>query len=70
MADENVVAEYRPYPDTRDKRPDESWTAYWDRKRRERHGEGCACVLCRNEELLKTLGKSLLPPELRGWVED
>lgn len=57
-------------PDTSDKREDESWVAYWDRKRRERHGDDCHCVLCDNEELLKTMGKSLLPPEMRGWVED
>ena len=59
-----------PKPDTSDKRPDESWLDYSDRKRHERHGPNCACLLCDNEELLKALGKSLLPPEMRGWMED
>jgi hypothetical protein len=57
-------------PDTSDKLPDESWTAYWDRKRRERHGPDCACLLCANETLLKTLGRSLLPPDMRAWVDE
>jgi hypothetical protein len=57
-------------PDTSDKRPEESWVAYWDRKRHERHGPDCACLLCGNEELLKTLGKSLLPKDMQGWIED
>jgi hypothetical protein len=57
-------------PDTSDKREDESWVAYWDRKRHERHGPDCACVLCDNEELLKEMGRTILPPEMRGWVED
>ncbi len=39
-------------PDTSDKLPDECWVDYWDRKRRERHGPGCRCLLCSNEELL------------------
>lgn len=57
-------------PDTSDRRDDESWTAYWDRKRHELHGENCGCLLCVNEDFLKSLGKSLLPPELRGWVDE
>ena len=56
-------------PDTSDKDPDETWTEYWDRKRRELHGDACQCMLCRNEDLLKEMGKTLLPPELRSWVE-
>jgi hypothetical protein len=32
--------------DTSDKSQYESWTQYWDRKRRERHGAGCRCRLC------------------------
>lgn len=35
-----------PFPDTSDKDPDENWVEYWDRKRRERHGPGCLCMLC------------------------
>ena len=57
-------------PDTSDKREDESWVAYWDRKRRERHGDNCTCVLCANEALLKEMGRTLLPPEMRKWLED
>ena len=37
-------------PDTSDKRDDECWVEYWDRKRHERHGPDCNCVLCANEE--------------------
>lgn len=33
-------------PDTSDKEPGESWVEYWDRKREERHGPECQCVLC------------------------
>ena len=29
-------------PDTSDKRDDECWVEYWDRKRHERHGDNCA----------------------------
>lgn len=57
-------------PDTSDKREDESWTAYWDRKRHERHGPDCACLLCDNEELLKVMGKSLLPKDMQRLIED
>lgn len=39
-------------PDTSDKREDECWVEYWDRKRRERHGDNCGCVLCANEDVL------------------
>lgn len=46
-----VVARWQP--DTSDKSPDENWFEYWDRKRHERHGENCSCVLCRNEDALK-----------------
>jgi hypothetical protein len=52
-------------PDTSDKTPEESWLAYWDRKRRERHSADCSCVLCANESLLDTLGRTLLPEEWR-----
>lgn len=45
MSDENVVSRYKG-PDTSDKRDDECWVEYWDRKRRERHGEDCKCPLC------------------------
>lgn len=60
---------YYAKPDVSDKTDEETWSEYWDRKRHERHGENCGCVLCTNEDLLKELGKSLLPPEMRGWVE-
>lgn len=56
-------------PDTSDRLDDESWTEYWDRKRHEMHGDNCGCLLCVNEPLLKLLGKSILPPDMRGWVE-
>lgn len=44
-----AVAQYRSFPDTSDKRYDECWVDYWDRKRRERHGPGCYCPLCEHE---------------------
>lgn len=59
-------------PDTSDKRDDENWIQYWDRKRHERHGDGCQCLLCNNETLLRSLGQSILPPDLRlpeEWFE-
>lgn len=37
-----TVARYRG-PDTSDKREDESWLEYWDRKADERHGADCQC---------------------------
>lgn len=40
------------FPDTSDKRDDECWVDYWDRKRHERHGPDCQCVLCANESLI------------------
>jgi len=46
-------------PDTSDKESDETWTQYWDRKRRERHGKDCDCLLCGNEE---RISKMPLPP--------
>jgi hypothetical protein len=39
-------------PDTSDKRDDECWVEYWDRKRHERHGENCGCALCYNEDIM------------------
>ena len=45
------MSRYR-FPDTSDKRDDECWTDYWNRKRRERHGPDCRCVLCANEHVL------------------
>lgn len=57
-------------PDTSDKREDESWTAYWDRKRRERHGEDCGCLLCVKGDELLELGKSILPPDMRKWLDE
>ena len=38
------MSEHRP--DTSDKRDDECWIEYWNRKRRERHGDNCGCVVC------------------------
>lgn len=38
-------------PDTSDKRDDECWVEYWDRKRHERHGPACVCRLCVSERL-------------------
>ena len=38
-------------PDTSDKRDDECWVEYWDRKRRERHGDNCGCSICESERL-------------------
>lgn len=46
-------------PDTSDRRDDESWLAYWDRKRIERHGTECQCVVCR----LAAMGIGDNPPE-------
>lgn len=46
------MSEYRSFPDTSDKSDDECWVDYWDRKRHERHGEDCQCVLCANEDRL------------------
>ena len=37
---------YYPAPDTSDKWVIETWSEYWDRKRRERHGKDCGCPLC------------------------
>ena len=46
------MGEYRyTYPDTSDKRDDECWVDYWDRKRHERHGPACICQLCLRERL-------------------
>lgn len=59
-------------PDTSDKRDDENWIQYWDRKRHERHGDDCKCLICGNEGLLKAMGQAMLPPELRlpeEWFE-
>lgn len=56
-------------PDTSDRTNDESWTEYWDRKRHERHGPDCGCLLCLNEDELKELGKRLFPPDMRRWVD-
>jgi hypothetical protein len=39
------------FPNTRDKRDDETWVAYWDRKRHEARGDSPSCVVCRIEEL-------------------
>jgi hypothetical protein len=39
----------RNYLHSEDKDPDESWSAYWNRKRKERHGENCRCILCANQ---------------------
>lgn len=50
------MTEYRHnFPDTSDKQDDEDWVEYWDRKRHERHGDNCPCILCRNEDLLPPL---------------
>lgn len=46
---DEVVASWTRWPDTSDKRGDECWIEYWDRKRRERHGEDCFCSLCEIE---------------------
>jgi hypothetical protein len=47
MPDESrVVSRYHP-PDTSDKRDDESYLEYWDRRRAEMHGPDCDCVVCR-----------------------
>jgi hypothetical protein len=51
MADSRIQTRFSG-PDTSDKRDDECWVEYWDRKRHERHGKNCHCVLCENEELL------------------
>lgn len=52
------MARYRQ-PDTSDKRDEETWVAYWDRKRRHLHRGTCrglsACVLCRLEDVLEPL---------------
>ena len=40
-----VLASYRP-GDRSDKRADESWTEYWNRVRRELHGDKCQCYVC------------------------
>ena len=32
------------FPDTSDKRDDENWIEYWDRKADERHGPDCDCL--------------------------
>lgn len=56
-------------PDTSDKLDSESWTEYWDRKRVERHGPDCLCLLCRNQDRLKELGAKLLPAEMQGWID-
>ena len=45
-------------PDTSDKREDESWVEYWDRKADERHGHGCECLYHR----LRRLGIGDHPP--------
>jgi hypothetical protein len=42
---DEVVARYER-PDVSDKRDDETWTAYWARKRRIKHGSNCCCHLC------------------------
>jgi hypothetical protein len=71
----NEKPEYQPpefkytRPDTSDRLDDESWTEYWDRKRHEMHGPDCGCLLCSNEEEIKELGKRILPPDMKRWVE-
>lgn len=40
-------------PDTSDKRQDETWQQYWDRKMDERHGEDCECMLHQMRRVLK-----------------
>lgn len=48
------VARYTGRLDTSDKEDDESWCDYWDRKREERHGPDCSCILCgRSGQMLK-----------------
>jgi hypothetical protein len=47
-----IATTYYHAPDTSDKLDDECWPEYWDRKRRERHGENCNCVLCANEDII------------------
>lgn len=69
-------ADYKPpehrytRPDTSDRLDDESWSAYWDRKRIERHGTNCTCPLCLHGDELKELGKKLLPPDMRAWLDE
>jgi hypothetical protein len=41
------------FPSTGDKRDDETWVSYWDRKLHEVHGDSCSRPLCRTEEGLK-----------------
>jgi len=62
-------ATYYNAPDTSDRDPDESWTEYWDRKRVELHGLDCQCILCLRGDELRELGKTLLPPEMREWLD-
>ena len=52
-------------PDTTDKRDDESWLAYWDRKADERHGKDCQCLHHR----LRNVGIGDDTDEVRRWVE-
>ena len=63
------VPTYYSAPDTSDRDPDESWSEYWDRKRIERHGTKCECLLCLHGDKLRELGKTLLPEEMREWLD-
>jgi hypothetical protein len=60
---------YYARPDTSDKTDEETWSEYWDRKRIERHGTNCQCVICLNADYLRELGKTLLPDEMKEWLD-
>jgi hypothetical protein len=48
----NAISQRRySFRTTNDKRDDETWVAYWDRKRHEARGASRSCVVCRIEEL-------------------
>ena len=47
-------------PDLSDKRDDECWVEYWDRKRRERHGDNCGWSFA-------LIGKAVFMYDGHGW---
>ena len=57
---ELIVTGYS-FPSTSDKKDDETWVAYWDRKRHEAHEDSRSCLLCSDEERLE--------PDAGGWQD-
>jgi hypothetical protein len=45
------------FPNTGDKRDDETWVSYWGRKRYEAYVDSCSCLPWRNVEGLTPYGK-------------